>query len=137
MRRDSRLTADITEDAHNMLRSLVKKHERGKGFFIEKMIRKFCSDDVPVDKPKVKRSKPKVYPSNLDEQFELLWCAKGKRGSKKKAREMYTSMMEGATDESCIDLVTLLVEHIESRVDEIGFKELHLTTYIKQERWES
>lgn len=90
-----------------------------------------------VDKPKVKRSKPKVYPSNLDEQFNLLWCAKGKRGPKQKALDKFKPMMEGQSKAVCQELVTLLVSHIESMCDEIGFRELHLTTYINQKRWES
>lgn len=42
MSRQSRVTADVTLEAHNMLRDYCKKHERSKGFLIEKMIRKFC-----------------------------------------------------------------------------------------------
>ncbi len=48
MSRVSRLTGDITLEAHNMLRSYCKKHERSKGFLLEKMIRKFCVDEVAV-----------------------------------------------------------------------------------------
>lgn len=44
MKRDSRLTADITEEAHDILIAKCKEHERGKGFLLEKMIRKFCSE---------------------------------------------------------------------------------------------
>ena len=48
MSRNSRLTADVTLDAHNMLRAYCDKHERSKGFLLEKMIRKFCGDEVMV-----------------------------------------------------------------------------------------
>ena len=42
MSRQSRITADTTLEAHNILRAYCKKHERSKGYLIEKMIRKFC-----------------------------------------------------------------------------------------------
>lgn len=46
MSRQSRVTADVTLEAHNLLRDYCKKHERSKGFLLEKMIRKFCSGDI-------------------------------------------------------------------------------------------
>ena len=68
MSRNSRLTADVSLEAHNLLRGYAEKHERSKGFLLEKMIRKFCSEVevVPatqvavVEKPKepVKRFVP-------------------------------------------------------------------------------
>jgi len=42
MSRNSRLTADVSLEAHNLLRGYADKHERSKGFLLEKMIRKFC-----------------------------------------------------------------------------------------------
>lgn len=47
-KRDSRLTADITLDAHNLLREACRKFDAPKGKLIEKMIRKFCGDEVAV-----------------------------------------------------------------------------------------
>jgi len=44
MSRSSRLTADVTLEAHNLLRGYCIKHERSKGFLLEKMIRKFCGE---------------------------------------------------------------------------------------------
>ncbi len=63
MSRKSRLTADVTLEAHNLLRDYCIKHERSKGFLLEKMIRKFCGEVeaapatqvAVVEKPKVKR----------------------------------------------------------------------------------
>jgi len=46
MSRQSRVTADVTLEAHNLLRDYCKKHERSKGFLLEKMIRKFCGGEV-------------------------------------------------------------------------------------------
>lgn len=72
-KRDSRLTADITKDAHNMLRALVKKHERGKGYFIDRMIRKFCAETPVKEDEKVKPKKnpvKKFKPPTVEEVFE-------------------------------------------------------------------
>jgi len=44
MSRNSRLTADVSLEAHNLLRGYAEKHERSKGFLLEKMIRKFCGE---------------------------------------------------------------------------------------------
>ena len=49
MSRQSRVTADVTLEAHNLLRDYCKKHERSKGFLLEKMIRKFCAVDKEVE----------------------------------------------------------------------------------------
>ncbi len=46
MSRQSRVTADVTLEAHNLLRDYCKKHERSKGFLLEKMIRKFCGGEI-------------------------------------------------------------------------------------------
>ena len=77
MARVSRLTGDITLEAHNMLRGYCKKHERSKGFLLEKMIRKFCDDaDVaPVAKtevvPVTAKAKRKVFkPPTVEEVRE-------------------------------------------------------------------
>ncbi len=68
MSRKSRLTADVTLEAHNMLRDYGEKHERSKGFLLEKMIRKFCGDAESVGATKVAvveapkpKSKRKVF----------------------------------------------------------------------------
>ena len=73
MSRKSRVTADVTLEAHNMLRDYCLKHERSKGYLIEKMIRKFCGEVeaapatqvAVVEKPKVKR---KVFKAPTVEQ---------------------------------------------------------------------
>lgn len=69
MKRNSRLTADITLEAHNMLREAGLKFDCSKGKLVEKMIRRFCVGDTEpvaatniavVEKPKtpVKRFVP-------------------------------------------------------------------------------
>jgi len=54
MTRKTKISCDVTREADNMLKDYCKKHERSKGYLIEKMIRKFCVDVEPVKKPKPK-----------------------------------------------------------------------------------
>lgn len=51
MSRNSRLTADVSLEAHNLLRGYAEKHERSKGFLLEKMIRQFCVETPAHEKP--------------------------------------------------------------------------------------
>jgi hypothetical protein len=145
MSRNSRLTADITLEAHNMLRELVDKHERSKGYLLEKMIRKFCAPEETTtekgDMQKAKRSKPKKaasYPSNLDEQFELLWDTKGKKGAKngnKGAYEIFKKLAANVDDETCETFTKMLMDDIIKNNGECGYPEMHLTSYLNQQRW--
>lgn len=129
----TKISADITAEAKELLTELSKKHERSYGYLIDKMIKKYCQAD---DKPEVKRSEPKRLPSNFDEQFELLWAAKGKKGSKAKAREKLATYCKGEDAEKTASFIAYLIADIESRQDELGMAELHLTTYLNGKRWE-
>ena len=63
MTRKTKISCDVTREADNMLKAYCQKHERSKGYLIEKMIRKFCGEVeaapatqvAVVEKPKVKR----------------------------------------------------------------------------------
>lgn len=84
----------------------------------------------------VKRVAKNKYPSNIEDQFNMLWSAKGKKGAKQNAYKKYKSILNGESDETCVDLTALLINDIETHAEEIGMAELHLTTYLNQERWE-
>ena len=122
-----------------MLRDYCKKHERSKGFLIEKMIRKFCSVEVeatePVKAPKAKRKKVS-YPSNLDEQFLLLWDAKGKKGARQKAYDIFRKMSEGVTDEICEQATLVMINDLHKKQHEPGYKDRMLTSYLNGKFWE-
>jgi len=60
MSRQSRVTADITLEAHNILREYCDKHERSKGYLLEKMIRKFCVDVADTDVADIKKQSTSV-----------------------------------------------------------------------------
>ena len=46
MKRTFKLNGEVSPEANDMLVAYCKKHERSKGYLLEKMIRKFCVVDV-------------------------------------------------------------------------------------------
>lgn len=77
MTRKVKISCDITREADNILKAYCKKHERSKGYLIEKMIRKFCGAETvtteptaaniaPVEKKTVKR----FVPPTVEEVFQ-------------------------------------------------------------------
>ena len=132
-KRESKISCDISTEAKSMLSSYCLKHERSQGWLIEKMIRQFCVDVEQT--AKVKRSKAKTYPSNTEDQFNLLWDIKGKKGPKQKAYQKYRAMMEGENDETCKKATMIFVDDILKYKGECGMPEIHLITYLNQERW--
>ncbi|MBL4795836.1 MAG: hypothetical protein JKY50_00325 [Oleispira sp.] len=146
MSRKSRLTADVTLEAHNLLRDYCIKHERSKGFLLEKMIRKFCGEVeaapatqvAVVKKPKAPKIKRKAvsYPSNLDDQFLLLWDSKGKKGQKQKAYDIFRKMCIDVTNDICEQATLLMITDLHKNKHEAGYPERHLTSYLNGKFWE-
>ena len=142
MKRNTKISCDVSREADNMLKAYCLKHERSKGYLLEKMIRKFCGDEQPLGKPLAKPKAPKTkrkvisYPSNLDDQFLLLWDTKGKKGAKQKAYDKFRSLMANNTDEICEQATLIMVTDINKNQGEHGYPELHLTSYLNQARWE-
>ena len=76
--RTKKISADISKEASDMLTSYCEKHERSKGFLLEKMIRKFCGgEEVKTEVAVVVAEKPKapvkrfVRPT-LDEVYDYM-----------------------------------------------------------------
>ena len=156
MTRKTKISCDVTREADNMLKAYCKKHERSKGYLIEKMIRKFCGEPdaggVPPEqtdqqkamaeyvKPKAPKASRKVisYPSNLEDQFEMLWDTKGKRGPKtgsKGAYEIFKKLAANVDDESCEAFTKMCMDDILKCSGEPGYPEMHLKSYLNQQRW--
>jgi len=51
MKRNTKISCDVSREADNMLKAYCLKHERSKGFLLEKMIRKFCGSEVEAREP--------------------------------------------------------------------------------------
>lgn len=132
--RNKKITADISQEAKVLLQHYASEHERSFGWLLDRMIKKYCQKEEVTEKklPKSKIS----YPSNFNEQFEILWSTKGKKGSKKVAKDKYKKLLTNSDDDTCEALTGHLISDIESRSDELGMTEMHLTTYLNQERWE-
>ncbi len=144
-KRDSRLTADISEKAHDILRSAVEEFDSSKGKLIEKMIHNYLGKEATTAQGgmgKAKRSKPKkaaAYPSNLDEMFEMLWDIKGKKGAKngtKGAYEIFKKMSANVSEDTCESVTKMMIDDIIKSKGDSGYPELHLTTYLNQQRWD-
>ena len=155
-KRTSRITADITETAHKLLRDAVEEFDSSKGKMIEKMIIKFLGKEkattantatveTTTEKGamnKAKRSTPKKaasYPSNLDDQFEILWDTKGKKGAKNGTRgayEIFKKLAANVDDETCEAFTKMLIDDINKNAGECGYPEMHLTSYLNQQRWD-
>ena len=144
MTRKTKISCDVTREADNMLKAYCLKHERSKGYLIEKMIRKFCGEVVEAIEPSkaMKVKAPKAarkqvsYPDNLDDQFLLLWDTKGKKGAKQKAYDKFRSLMANNTDEICEQATMIMITDINKNKGECGYPEMHLTSYLNQARWE-
>ena len=143
-----KISADISIEAKQLLDDLCVKHERSKGFLLEKMIRKFCGGEaeetttVKGAMSKAKRSTPKkaaTYPDNLVEQFEMLWDTKGKKGAKNGSRgayEIFKKLAANVDNETCETFTKLLIDDINKNAGECGYPEMHLTSYLNQQRWD-
>ena len=145
MKRNTKISCDVSREADNMLKAYCLKHERSKGFLLEKMIRKFCSDEQPLDKPLAKPKAPKTkrkvisYPRNLDDQFLLLWDTKGKKGAKngtKGAYNIFKKLAANVDEDTCETFTKMLIDDINKNKGECGYPEMHLTSYLNQQRWD-
>lgn len=80
MKRTFKLNGEVSEEANDMLVAYCKKHERSKGFLLEKMIRKFCVDVEPVKSTElavVKNPSKKFTPpsfADVDEYMRTRMC---------------------------------------------------------------
>ena len=91
---------------------------------------------------KAKRSKPKKaasYPDNLDDQFEMLWDIKGKKGAKNGTRGAYVifkKLAANVDEDTCETFTKMLIDDILKNAGECGYPEMHLTSYLNQQRWD-
>lgn len=149
MTRNKKISADISEKAKSALDAYSDKHDRSRSWLLNRMILKFCTDEAEQETTtakggmnKAKRSTPKKaasYPSNLDEQFEMLWDTKGKKGAKNGTRgayEIFKKLAANVDDETCEAFTKMLIDDINKNSGECGYPEMHLTSYLNQQRWD-
>lgn len=148
MTRKTKISADISKEAKLALDAYSDKHDRSRSWLLNRMILKFCTDEVEQTTAekggmnKAKRSAPKKaasYPSNLDEQFEMLWDTKGKKGAKNGTRgayEIFKKLAANVDDETCEAFTKMLIDDINKNSGECGYPEMHLTSYLNQQRWD-
>lgn len=143
-KRNKKISGDITPTAKLLIDLYCLEKDVSKGKILDRMIKNFLASEAPAEKGdmnKVKRSTSKkavTYPSNLDEQFEMLWDIKGKRGAKNGTRGAYAifkKLAAGVDDETCEAFTKMLMDDILACKGEVGYPEMHLTTYLNNERW--
>lgn len=93
---------------------------------------------VVIEKPKAPKIKRKAvsYPSNLDDQFLLLWDSKGKKGQKQKAYDIFRKMCIDVTNDICEQATLLMIADLHKNKHEAGYPERHLTSYLNGKFWE-
>lgn len=148
MTRNKKISADISEKAKSALDAYSDKHDRSRSWLLNRMILKFCNDEVEQTTTekgamsKAKRSTPKKaasYPDNLDEQFEMLWDTKGKKGAKNGTRgayELFKKLAANVDNDTCETFTKMLIDDILKNSGECGYPEMHLTSYLNQQRWD-
>jgi hypothetical protein len=143
-KRTKKISGDITPTAKALIDAYCSEKDLSKGKLLERMIVKFLGDETTTEKggmSKGKRSAPKKaasYPSNLDEQFEMLWDIKGKKGAKngtKGAYAIFKKLAANVDNETCETFTKMLIDDILSNSGECGYPEMHLTSYLNQQRW--
>lgn len=71
MKRNTKISCDVSREADNMLKAYCLKHERSKGFLLEKMIRKFCGEVEAASATKVavveKETVKRFVPPTVDD----------------------------------------------------------------------
>lgn len=143
--RKTKISADISKEAKQALDAYSDKHDRSRSWLLNRMILKFCTEETTTEKggmskaPKSKPKKAASYPSNLDEQFELLWDTKGKKGAKNGTRgayEIFKKLAANVDEETCEAFTRMLMDDIIKNSGEVGYPEMHLTSYLNQQRWD-
>lgn len=150
--RNKKISADVSLEAKEALDNYSKKHDRSRSWLINRMILNFCKGETEPSATettkekgamsKAKRSTPKKaasYPDNLDEQFELLWDTKGKKGAKngnRGAYEIFKKLAANVDNDTCETFTRMLIDDINKNKGECGYPEMHLTSYLNQQRWD-
>lgn len=127
--RAEKISADISAEAKGKLIQLCDKFERSRGFMLERMINKFHSETFkPVDK---------VDDENVLKAFELFWSAGMRKLNRKKCFSLFKSVCKKYKGDDPIEIAQAMADDIQHRIsiNQMGFEQMHPTTYINGERW--
>lgn len=71
-----------------------------------------------------------------DDLFEQFWLAGMRKCNKKKAKPLFSRLLKASDDPEAF--TSKLVEDVKLRlsINQLGFKEMHPSTYLNGERWE-
>lgn len=78
----------------------------------------------------------KAMSEQVADAFEMFWKSSHKNGSKKKAGELFASLVKRNKEDPVAFAMVLVNDTIaRKKAEQFGFDKLHITTYLNQERW--
>jgi len=87
-------------------------------------------------KPEVeKREKPKPVDENLEFYFDQFWESGIRKTGKKQAKSAFLKILKGKVQKR--EFTEYLIKDVQWRLsnNQLGFSEMHPTTYLRNERW--
>ena len=75
--------------------------------------------------------------SEIDQCFERFWLSGIRKVNKKKSKSLFSNILKKTKDQGWSELTEILTEDVKLRIDsnQLGFSEMHPTTYLNGERW--
>ena len=70
--------------------------------------------------------------------FERFWQAGMRKCKKKQTRPLFNRVLKECGWDSEVEFIEFLIADIQARIDvhQLGFSDMHPTTYLRGERWE-
>ena len=135
--RNIRFDDDLYKEMHS-----IAKRPMTAAYHIQEACRQYLEQfDTPVVKaPESKGISPVPIKGGWvegDRLFELFWAAGMRKVNKKKAKPLFLALIKKATPTYEQGYTAKLVADIHARLasNQLGFSEMHPTTYLNGERW--
>lgn len=127
--RTEKISADVSGEAKDKLIQLCSKFERSRGFMLERMINKFHAETF--------KQPDKEDSESVTQAFELFWSAGMRKLNKKKCFSLFKSVCKKYKNDDPMDIAQSMADDIQHRIsiNQLGFEQMHPTTYINGERW--
>lgn len=104
--------------------------------------KKLCpqSDTPEKSRDRVETEVKRLDQSEIDQCFDMFWSSGIRKVNKKKSKPLFAKHLNEnhcADGPTIYDLVNALVKDIQKRItsNQLGFSEMHPTTYLNGERW--
>lgn len=127
-KRVEKISADISPEAKSKLIQLCDKFDRSRGFMLERMINKFHSETFKVE---VKQDE------TVEKAFDIFWESGIRKLNRKKAFSIFCGICKKYKSDNPIEIAETMADDVKHRlsINQIGFDQMHPTTYLNGERW--